>query len=136
VTATALLCGGCETTTDVLWQATGIPHHKHPEQGWWSYQFVYYPNAQVYFEPYSKTWYWCEHGLWKGGPEPPQTLELNADHATVVKLQQELPFFQHETVIAMHPCRRELPPKYDPAFAVDMPARLASESPSRQPWRH
>ena len=64
--ATAFLAGGCETTTDVLWQANGTPHHKHPTQGWWSYQFVYYPNAQVYFEPYSKTWYWCEDGHWQG----------------------------------------------------------------------
>ena len=112
----AYALAGCETATSISWQRDGVPHHQHPEQEWWHYQFVYHPNAQVYFEPYTKTYYWFEKGSWCAGAKPPTGLELNTQLATVVKLQQSLPFVQHDTVLAWHPCKRQFAPQYDREF--------------------
>ncbi len=105
VAATCLggLMTGCESndsTTQVTWQANGTPFHHDAEQDWWHYQFVYYPNKQVYFEPFSQTYYWYDISTWHEGTQLPQHITVHGDTPQVVKLKAELPFYQHDTVVA------------------------------------
>lgn len=93
---------GCQTAshTNVTFHDDGQPRHEHPHQDWWHYQFVYYPNDQVYFEPYTRTWFWNEQGQWQEGDTLPQFIGVNPDHAKIVYLKTPTPHAQHRTVIA------------------------------------
>ena len=99
LSATVLLSmSGCGPSTTIAWQDNGTPVHSHPAQTWWNYQYVYYPQAQVYFEPYSLTWYWFEDDLWRQGHELPQEIAIYDLNPQVVKLASFPPYEQHETV--------------------------------------
>ena len=126
--AAAGLTAGCSQDSTVTWQPDGMPHHVHPNQSWWTYEFVYHPNAQVYFEPYTKQYFWFEDGWWHAGDQPPGELVLDPSLATVVKLQQTAPYPQHGTVLAWHPCYRDMPPTFDPALFDQMPVRMAQQT--------
>ncbi len=99
---------GCESSNHtIVMQDSGTPYHEKEGQNWWSYQFVYHPNTQTYYEPYSSTYYWFEEGAWHAGPELPTELIPKSDIAQVVKLQaDELPFVQHRSVLTWQPVRR------------------------------
>ncbi|UCD74234.1 MAG: hypothetical protein JSV91_10635 [Phycisphaerales bacterium] len=99
LTATAVLgLAGCSPDTTVSWQDNGTPKHFHPAQTWWNYQYVYYAQPQVYFEPYSHTWYWFEDDLWHQGFDLPETISVYDQTPQVVKLASLPPFEQHDTV--------------------------------------
>jgi hypothetical protein len=105
--------GGCKSESAVSWQGNGIPRHEHPTQGWGNYHFVYHPDAQVYFEPYTQTWYWFEKGDWCAGDQAPPWVKLVPERAQVVKLPDTLPFRHHMSVKSMHPSFYELPTNFD-----------------------
>ena len=113
IAATSLL-GGCETTSQVTWQDNGIPNHVHPWQPWWRYEFLYHPNAQAYYEPYTQQYFWYQDGAWRQGEELPIELALRADIAHVVKLQHDLPYLQHDTVRQWWPPRKPCLERFDP----------------------
>ena len=119
LTAAAMLSafalGGCSAPTDVTWQANGMPRHDHPSQEWWHYKFIYHPNAQVYFEPYTQRYFWFQDGAWREGHSLPGEVTLEGRLAQVVNLREEQPSGQHQTVMAWHPCLRELPARFDPS---------------------
>lgn len=101
LTLGAALLGGCThspSRSQVTWQDNGTPHTNHQNQQWWNYQFVYFPASQVYFEPYSKNFYWFEQGVWRQGTELPNHITLQNESPTVVKLAQEQPYLQHHSV--------------------------------------
>ena len=125
--AAAGLAAGCSQESTVSWQPDGMPHHTHPYQSWWTYEFVYHPNAQVYFEPYTQQYFWFEDGWWHRADQPPQELVLDPTLATVVKLQQTVPHPQHETVLTWHPCYRDMPPQFDPELFDQGPVRMAQQ---------
>ena len=114
ITMTTML--GCDSSQHTItMQDNGVPYHVHGSQDWWHYQFVYHPDAQTYFEPYTQTYFWYEEGAWHAGPESPPQLILDVDRAKVVKLRtDEMPFLQHTTVLASHPPRGEMPAQMDP----------------------
>ena len=61
--AAALLValGGCAVSSEsITFNDNGQPRHEHGWQDWWNYQFVYHPNEQVYFEPYTGTYHWFQ----------------------------------------------------------------------------
>ena len=98
------LLGGCQTHDySIGWQSNGMPRHHNPHQQWWSYQFVYFPGQQVYFEPYTDTYFWYLNGLWEEGVELPPTIILDDNTAKVVHLQHTKPYVQHQTVARWHP---------------------------------
>ncbi len=125
IIAAACLGSGCETSTKVTWQDNGVPRHEHPDQDWWSYKFIYHPNAQVYFEPYSKQYFWFEDGVWKQSDSSPRELPLDRRLAKVVKLQNDLPYKQHDMVLAWQPCYRAIPARFDPTLHKDAAVRFA-----------
>lgn len=99
--ALSVTLGGCHRPdSTVSWEPNGMPSHVHPHQEWWSYQFVYHPRAQVYYEPYTQTYFWFADGMWEQGPEVPANIPLDARSANVVKLQQPAPYVQHASVVA------------------------------------
>ncbi len=101
-TAALFVMSGCgyKRGSEVTFHASGLPHHEHPYQDWWTYQFVYHPHAQVYFEPYSRTFFWNEDGHWVEGKTLPTYITIDPDHAKVVYLKSSEPHAQHITVVA------------------------------------
>ena len=100
----ALLALGCEAKSKVVWHETGQPLHVRGGQSWWHYQYVYYPGTQVYFEPYTKHWYWFQDDLWLTGTELPAQLKpANVRSGRVVFLNERRPWDQHGTVVAYYP---------------------------------
>lgn len=102
--AAAFALGGCNSAshTQVEWQPEGTPRHTHHTEDWWQYQYVYHPNVQVYFEPYSETYFWFENGQWHEGAELPKHITLDPEWTRVVKLKSPKPHSQHATVVAQH----------------------------------
>ena len=119
--------GGCESTESVVtWQPSGMPKHAHPHQDWWSYQYVYFPDAQAYFEPYTRTFYWYENGTWWPGEELPVEMSFDKKLARVVYLQEPLPFPQHESVLVWSPCPKPVRTTgFDPRWDSDTHVRMA-----------
>jgi hypothetical protein len=123
VLASALIAGllgvvGCESTQQaepkVVWQENGVPRHNNPARPQWKYTFVYHPDAQVYYEPYSRTYWWYEAGQWCPGSEPPRWLYLDPKKAVIIGRHSERPQESHALTLAAHPCRLPIPPIYDP----------------------
>lgn len=94
--------GGCsyKTGSDITFHPTTLPHHEHPQQEWWNYQFIYHPHAQVYFEPYTRMFFWFEDGEWVEGKKLPAQFVINPDYSQVVYLKTPVPHAQHLTVVA------------------------------------
>jgi len=97
-TSAAMLSGCTSAQTQVSWEADNTPQHTHQHQDWWNYQFVYYPQAQVYYEPHSKTYYWFADGIWNEGPVLPSRFVIRYDTPRVVKLESRYPYMHHHTV--------------------------------------
>jgi hypothetical protein len=115
LTTTCLLAAGCQRqAATVTWQTNGIPRHDHPDQDWWRYQFVYHPDAQVYFEPYTGVYHWYAYGAWHRGTELPGYVAIDTRLATVAKLQTDRPYMQHQTVAQIHPPPAPRARHYDP----------------------
>jgi hypothetical protein len=99
----ASLCG-CQAQHPITMSATSAPRHEVPGAEWWHYQFAYFPGQQVYFEPYTATYFWYDQGLWEEGPDLPESITLRSGDAVIVRLQNQKPYIQHSTVCAWHPC--------------------------------
>jgi hypothetical protein len=96
--------GGCQTHPHpITVNTTSSPMHQIPTNDWWNYQFVYFPPQQVYFEPYSRTYFWYDQGLWEEGQDLPKSIQMRGGDAVVVRLQNEKPYVQHESVLRWHP---------------------------------
>jgi len=104
VAALGALASGCSSESKVTWLDSGVPYHQNGEGISWNYQFVYHPNAQVYFEPHSKTYFWFENNAWQSGAElPREVTPLDDRLARVVHVRELEPMLQHDSVIAMNP---------------------------------
>jgi hypothetical protein len=68
-----------------------------------SYSYVYYPDAEVYFEPHSHVYYWSEAGAgaWRSGARVPQNIVLRS-HVTV-NLNSPEPYKHHDEVKMKYP---------------------------------
>ena len=103
VTVAAALLGGCTSFNPAkthISRTTGeVPFHQHPHHNWWHYKFAYYPKQQVYFEPYSQTYYWFAEGQWEQGPNLPETFSLDPHEVKTVRLLFERPYVQHLSVL-------------------------------------
>jgi hypothetical protein len=115
LTLTCLLAAGCQReTATVTWQTNGIPRHDNPDSELWRYQFVYHPDAQVYFEPYTGVYHWYAWGAWHRGTELPEYIAVDGRLAAVALLQTDRPYMQHRTVAQIHPPPAPRAKHYDP----------------------
>lgn len=126
--------GGCYSVDGhVTWQPNGMPHHDHPYQDWWSYKFVYFPQEQVYFEPYTGDFFWFADGQWEQGPTLPPDVNVDPAEGRVVKLQQQKPYVQHETVLLWNwPHNHPAPGSLD---AIHHSSEAFALSEKRTVWR-
>ena len=112
--AAALLValGGCAVSSETItFNDDGQPRHEHGWQDWWNYQFVYHPNEQVYFEPYTGTYHWFEGESWTSGGELPAIFKPDPQFATVVFLKEgQFPWAQHDTTTFQHASRKPFRP--------------------------
>ena len=72
---------------------------------------VYYPEAEVYYQPRGHVYYWNEGGAWRSGPRVPPTFVLRS-HVTVA-LQSPEPYRYHDEVRAKHPRHQERQERQD-----------------------
>lgn len=99
--AVVLGLAGCSgTRTTVRWESDGTPQHTHPNQQWWRYQFVYYPDVQVYFNPFTHSYYWYTGEQWVQSQRLPEWITLDKNLARVVKVYSKPPHLQHRTMTA------------------------------------
>jgi len=91
-----------QTNSIVEWEADGTPRHFHPNEHWWQYNFVYHPEAQVYFNPFTHTysWYDSDNEMWFDGKRLPKEYAINVHNAQVVKVNFKPPHSQHRTITA------------------------------------
>ena len=113
VAVVAMAGCGVKSGSEITFHPSGLPHHDHPHQQWWSYQFVYHPQAEVYFEPYTRVFFWNEDGEWVEGERLPSHISIDPHLARVVYLKTPVPHAQHITVIAS--VGRQPYDKHDPS---------------------
>ena len=70
-----------------------------------SYSYVYYPDAEVYFEPHRRIYYWSEGDSWRSGARVPQNIELRSH--VMVDLDSSEPYKHHAEVRAKYPHRKQ-----------------------------
>lgn len=93
------LAGCGHLSSHVVWEADGTPQHvPHNEQAWWRYQFVYHPESQVYFNPYTHVYYWYTGHEWVEGQRLPAHFTLDKKLAQVVRVHSKPPHVQHRTI--------------------------------------
>ena len=119
----AFALSGCSAMQEtVTWQDDGVPRHENSHQDWWNYEFVFHPHANVYYQPYTTMYFWCEDGVWRTGEKLPLVFAFNLDHRTaqVVKLSHDLPFLQHDSTVwrVRAPHGAEMPENFVPVGAV------------------
>ena len=53
-------------------------------QAWWSQKMIYHANSEVYFDPYSRMYYWAENGQWNESATLPGRFSLRDDTPKIV----------------------------------------------------
>ena len=66
-----------------------------------SYGYLYYPDAEVYYEPQQHVYYWAEGGAWRSGPRVPSTIVLRS--SVRINLDSPEPYRRHAEVRSQHP---------------------------------
>lgn len=91
-TAGACLLMGCQPTTrSAQFLENGQPRLLAATATNWQYPYVYHPESEVYFEPYTRNYFWQEDGTWFKGASLPATRPLDPLTAIVVSLPYEEP---------------------------------------------
>lgn len=67
------------------------------------YHYQYYPEAEVYFVPETKVYWWSTGGTWVSGPQFPQGTVLGSVVRLDVDAQE--PWHHHEIIVKQHPRR-------------------------------
>lgn len=102
--ATLSMLNGCATPNQYLsWDSNGQPRTDHPEQSWWHYEFVYHPQAELYYEPYTKRYFWFDEHRWEwmSSNQPPRGTSVDPTVSKVVRVKTQDPHMDHVTVLAV-----------------------------------
>jgi len=67
------------------------------------YQYVYYPEAQVYYVPETRVYWWYASGTWVSGPAAPSGIVLGS--RTVLRVDAPEPWHHHDVIIKQYPGR-------------------------------
>ena len=71
------------------------PAHGHRAKEHREYQYVYYPERQVYYAPATQTWFWLNGGNWQVGINLPQQYHVYPAEGVPVVLQSSRPYVEH-----------------------------------------
>jgi hypothetical protein len=66
-----------------------------------SYSYLYYPDAEVYYQPQRHVYYWNDGGAWRSGPRVPPNYVLRS-HVTV-RLNSHEPYQYHDELRTQYP---------------------------------
>jgi hypothetical protein len=59
------------------------------------YDYDYYPDADVYFYPHGKTYFWNEQGNWRSGGRLPEHYDLRNHQSQHLRLHSQQPWTEH-----------------------------------------
>jgi hypothetical protein len=62
-----------------------------------TYHYVYYPDAEVYFVPETRVYWFFEGGTWRSAPAPPSGIVLGA--SINLDLNDRDPWRHHEIIV-------------------------------------
>jgi hypothetical protein len=68
------------------------------------YQYVYYPEAEVYFVPETRVYWWFADGVWVTGPAIPVGIELGS--SVQLRVDAPEPWRHHEVIVKRYPGHR------------------------------
>ena len=74
-----------------------------------TYGYIYYPDAEVYYEPQHQVYYWADGGTWRSGPRVPPTIVLRS--SVRINLDSPEPYRHHIEVRSQHPRYAEEKPR-------------------------
>ena len=67
------------------------------------YEYVYYPEAQVYFVPTTRVYWWFAGGTWCSGPHVPAGIVLRS--RTTLRVDAPEPWRHHDVIVQKFPGR-------------------------------
>jgi hypothetical protein len=65
------------------------------------YNYVYYPDDEVYFVPDTRVYWWRDHGEWRSGPRIPDGIRLGA--SVNLRVDGRDPWRHHDVIIKQYP---------------------------------
>jgi hypothetical protein len=71
------------------------PAHGHRAKVVREYRYVYYPAAQVYYQPEQRVWFWMNGGSWQFGVNLPAQYQGYVSSGVPVMLNTSRPYTQH-----------------------------------------
>lgn len=79
-------------------------HAKRVEPHKVVYHYRYYPEAQIYYAPHRKIYFWLERGMWYSGPALPKGVALKGKKVKV-ELDTGRPYRRHGQTVAKYPAK-------------------------------
>lgn len=65
--------------------------------------YYYYPDANVYFNPDERKWFFLEGGSWRIAAALPTSINLNLERTVSLTMETDRPFEHHEQVKRYYP---------------------------------
>jgi hypothetical protein len=83
IATAAVALTGCGTTVSQR-IAADMSQQSEAYQAWWGQKMIYHAKANVFFDPFSRLYYWYESDQWTEGASLPSSISLRDDKPTVV----------------------------------------------------
>src|SRR5205085_2837715 len=80
-----------------------IDEHRRPPEP--AYHYIYYPQAEVYFEPGRRVYWWKKHGEWRSGTAPPKGIRLRGE--VTLDVAEPDPWRHHEIIVQKYPKHKD-----------------------------
>ncbi|MBI2511439.1 MAG: hypothetical protein HYV96_05635 [Opitutae bacterium] len=86
-----------------------LPAPKGPppwaRHGWFTRERVYYfyPEAEVYYRPTDRMWFYADHGAWRTSIELPVWVRVDLGHNVQLTMTTDRPFERHRDVVVYYP---------------------------------
>ena len=74
-----------------------ITIEKQPAATITTYHYVYYPEAEVYFVPEQRVYFFMEGGTWRSAPSPPTGITLGT--SVNLDLDKPEPWKEHQVIV-------------------------------------
>ncbi|MBX3738277.1 MAG: hypothetical protein KF715_16400 [Candidatus Didemnitutus sp.] len=90
-------------------EVVDLPAPKGPppwaRRGWFTRERVYYfyPEAEVYYRPADRMWFYVDHGAWRTSVELPTWVRVDLGHNVQLSMGTDRPFERHREVIVYYP---------------------------------
>jgi hypothetical protein len=74
-------------------------------RSWFTRERVYYfyPEAEVYYRPADRVWFYLERGAWRFSPELPTWVRVDLGHNVQLAMATDRPFERHRDVVVYYP---------------------------------